>query len=78
MSVNRLNQNQGLLGNVKCAETSIHVTIGSPPAEIDGITLVSGDRVLLTAQNNPVENGIYIFSGAALIRPLDENLASGL
>ena len=77
MSVNRLNQNQGLLGNVKCAETSIHVTIGSPPAEIDGITLNSGDRVLLTAQNNPVENGIYIFSGAALIRPLDENLASG-
>lgn len=53
------------------AETNI--AIATAPASIDGITLVSGDRVLLAGQTLGEENGIYIFngSGAAMTRSTD-------
>jgi hypothetical protein len=38
-----------------------NVTIASPTATIDGISLVSGDRVLIRANTNATENGIYLF-----------------
>ena len=38
---------------------------------VNGKPLVSGDRVLLTAQTNPVENGLWIVSGGAWDRAVD-------
>lgn len=50
-----------------------NVDIASAPAAIDGHTLSSGDRVLLTAQTTGSENGIYVFNGAgsAMTRAAD-------
>jgi hypothetical protein len=48
--------------------------IGSPPAglqTIDGVTLVDGDRVLLTGQSNPVENGLWVAHVGNWTRPAD-------
>jgi len=45
--------------------TTANVTVSGPGAAIDGITLSSGDRVLLKNQSTASENGIYIFNGAA-------------
>ena len=74
---NRIHQQQGLLGNVACAADA-NVSLSSPPTAIDGVTISAGDKVLLAAQANPVENGIYFYTGSVLSRPIhDENLASG-
>lgn len=45
--------------------STANVAVATAPAAIDGITLVSGDRVLLNAQTAPAENGLYIFNGSA-------------
>tara|TARA_R100001443_G_scaffold39039_1_gene52478 strand:- start:7221 stop:9146 length:1926 start_codon:yes stop_codon:yes gene_type:complete len=45
--------------------TTANVTVSGPGAAIDGITLSSGDRVLLKNQSTASENGIYVFNGAA-------------
>ena len=45
--------------------TTATVTVSGPGAAIDGITLSSGDRVLLKNQSTASENGIYVFNGAA-------------
>ena len=38
--------------------------------DVDGITLVNGNRVLLFGQTDPIENGVYVSDGAgALSRP---------
>ena len=54
------------------------VTISSAPAAIDGVTLASGDRVLLKDQTAGEENGIYVFNGAAsaLTRSLDADTSA--
>lgn len=46
----------------------------------DEVSLVAFDRVLLTAQSNDVENGVWIFQGegAPLIRAPDANPLTGL
>lgn len=49
---------------VRAASTG-NVTLSGPGAAIDGVTLTSGDRVLLKNQTTGSENGIYIFTGAA-------------
>ncbi len=36
--------------------------------EIDGVNLSTGDRILLTAQNDPVENGVYTYSNVGWSR----------
>lgn len=58
--------------------TTANVTIASPGAAIDGITLTAGDRVLAKAQTAGAENGIYIWNGAAvpMTRALDMNSAA--
>lgn len=44
----------------------------TPPATLDGVTLESGDRVLLKNQDDAAENGIYVFqSGLPLARAAD-------
>jgi hypothetical protein len=50
--------------NVRAASTA-NVTVSAPGASIDGVTLVSGDRVLLKNQTTGSENGVYVFNGAA-------------
>lgn len=57
-----------------------NVNLASPGSAIDGVTLSSGDRVLLIGQTAPEENGIYVWSGAsaALTRAADANSAAEL
>ena len=50
--------------SVRVASTA-NVTVSGPGAAIDGITLSSGDRVLLKNQSTASQNGIYVFNGAA-------------
>jgi len=50
--------------NVRVASVA-NVTIASPGAAVDGITLAGGDRVLLKNQTSQIENGIYVWNGAA-------------
>ena len=50
--------------SVRVASTA-NVTVSGPGAAIDGVTLSSGDRVLLKNQSTGSENGIYVFNGAA-------------
>lgn len=45
--------------------SSSNVNISSPGATVDGVTLNSGDRVLLYGQTSGSQNGIYVFNGAA-------------
>lgn len=42
-----------------------NITIASPGATIDGITMASGDRFLAKNQTAQTENGIYVWNGAA-------------
>lgn len=56
------------------------VTVASPGASIDGVTLSNGDRVLLKNQSSGAENGIYVFNGAAspLTRATDADSGTDL
>jgi hypothetical protein len=53
-------------------KASVHVastgnlTLAAPGANIDGVAMVAGDRVLLKNQTAPAENGIYVWNGAAV------------
>ena len=38
---------------------------------IDGVALIANDRVLLVAQTNPVENGLWLVQAGAWMRPAD-------
>ena len=60
--------------------TQANLTLASPGATIDGITMVSNDRVLVRAQTAGAENGIYIWNGAAvpMTRSLDASTAAEL
>jgi hypothetical protein len=46
--------------------TQGNLSLASPGATIDGITMVTNDRVLVRANTLPPENGIYIWNGAAV------------
>ena len=63
--------------SVRVASTA-NVTVSGPGAAIDGVTLSSGDRVLLKNQSTGSQNGIYVFNGAAsaLTRATDANADS--
>jgi len=50
--------------SVRAASTA-DVTLSGPVATIDGVTMSSGDRVLLKNQSAAAENGIYVFNGSA-------------
>jgi hypothetical protein len=45
--------------------TTANINLASAPAAIDGVTLASGERVLVKDQTTLSENGIYVFNGAA-------------
>ena len=58
--------------SVTVASTA-NVDESSAPSAIDGVTLSSGDRVLLKDQTSGAENGIYVFNGSgnAMTRATD-------
>ena len=67
---------QGLSWKETCRVASTaNVTVASPGTAIDGVTLASGDRVLLKNQTTGSENGLYVFNGSAsaMTRTLDAN-----
>lgn len=57
-----------------------NVTITAPGSTIDGLTMASGDRVLLAGQSSPGQNGIWVWNGAAvsMTRPADADSTSEL
>lgn len=65
--------------SVRVATTG-NISLASPGATIDGITMASGDRFLVKNQTASKENGIYIWNGAAVpaTRALDANTADEL
>jgi len=46
--------------------TQGNLSIASPGATIDGISMAANDRVLVRSQTSQPENGIYIWNGAAV------------
>jgi hypothetical protein len=62
------------------ASTQAALDLNNPGAAIGGVTLINGDRVLLRHQAAVAENGIYIWSGAAmaLSRAADADSATEL
>lgn len=72
---------EGLAWKDSCrVATQANISLASPGATIDAITMASGDRVLVRAQTAGAENGIYIWNGAATpaTRALDANAAAEL
>jgi hypothetical protein len=72
---------EGLAWKDSCrVATQANITIASPGATIDGITMATSDRVLVRSQSTASENGIYIWNGAAtpLTRALDASTAAEL
>lgn len=55
------------------AATTTNINLSSPPATIDGVTLVDTMRVLVKDQGTTSENGIYVYNSASssLTRALD-------
>lgn len=64
------------------AATTANGTLASAFANgqtIDGVTLVTGDRILIKNQSNPIENGIYIVAASgAPARSFDADAAGDL
>jgi hypothetical protein len=60
--------------------TASNISLASPGATLDGVTMVVNDRVLVSAQTAGAENGIYIWNGAAvpMTRSADANTGSEL
>lgn len=60
--------------------TQGNINLSSPGATIDGVSMSVGDRVLVRAQTEAAENGIYVWNGAAvaMTRALDANTAAEL
>lgn len=58
--------------------TQGNLNLASPGSTLDGVTMASGDRVLVRQQTSAAENGIYIWNGAAtpMTRALDMSTAA--
>jgi len=67
---------EGLAWKDSCrVATQSNLNLSSPGSSIDGITMASGDRVLVRSQSTTSQNGIYVWNGAAvaMTRSLDAN-----
>lgn len=65
---------EGLAWKDDCrVATQANISLASPGATVDGVTMATNDRVLVRAQSAAAENGIYIWNGAAvaMTRALD-------
>jgi hypothetical protein len=51
--------------NVRVSASS-NLNLASPGATIDGVTMATGDRVLVRGQTTASQNGIYVWNGAAV------------
>jgi len=74
-----LSQGLGQFWNPVSARSIIDIDISSPGTDtFDGATVSIGNRVLLMGQNDPSENGIYIWSSTStqMVRSLDANESS--
>lgn len=62
------------------ASASTNVSLTAPGTAIDGVTLVSGDSVLLRGQTTQSQNGVYVWTGAAatLTRRTDSQTQANL
>lgn len=72
---------EGLAWKDSCrVSTQGNINLSSPGATIDGMTMASGDRVLVRAQTSAPANGVYIWNGAAsaMTRALDCSTAGEL
>lgn len=72
---------EGLAWKDSCrVATQGNINLSAPGSTIDGVAMASGDRVLVRAQTNAAENGIYVWNGAsvAMTRALDANSADEL
>jgi hypothetical protein len=52
-----------------------NITLPTAPTAVDGVTLSTGDRVLLAGQTAPEENGIYVVANGDLVRAEDHDTA---
>jgi hypothetical protein len=57
--------------------TTANIDLSAPGAAIDGVTLSSGDRVLVWKQTNASQNGVYTFNGAAAAMTRVDDLDTG-
>lgn len=64
---------------VRVVSTS-NVTVASPGATIDGVSMSSADRVLLTGQTTGSQNGVYVYNGSAsaMTRATDADISAEL
>ena len=63
-AVSGLVSGQTLKGTVRVA-TSSNVSLSSPGATIDGVSMTSGDVILLMGQSTASQNGPYVWTGAS-------------
>src|SRR5262245_33797759 len=57
---------EGLAWKDSCrVSTQSNLNLAAPGATIDGITMTTGDRVLVRSQSTGSENGIYVWNGSA-------------
>ena len=57
---------EGLAWKDSCrVATQSNLNLSAPGATIDGVTMATGDRVLVRSQTAGSENGIYIWNGSA-------------
>ncbi|MDP2825972.1 MAG: hypothetical protein Q8O52_25190 [Sulfuritalea sp.] len=65
------------LGEAVRAVASSNIALANLPI-LDGVTLVNGDRVLITGQTDSTQNGVYVAGAGAWIRASAESAMSGL
>ena len=66
-----LNPQQPVATSVTALGDSNIASLSGSPVSIDGVLLVTGDRVLLTGQTTASQNGIYVIQAGAWVRPDD-------
>lgn len=73
-----LHQDLRIKQPVRAASTANIASLSAPGSAIDGVTLVSGDRILLKDQSTASQNGLYVWTGAsaALTRTTDAAAAT--
>ncbi len=79
VELQNLSQGLGQFWNPVQARSIIDIDISNPGTDtFDGATVSTGGRVLLMGQNDPTENGIYLFASTStqMIRALDANESS--
>jgi len=71
-SIRNLISGANLINAARVAATG-SVNLSAPGTSVDGVSLVSGDRILVWQQTSAVDNGIYVFngSGTSATRALD-------